>query len=1009
MLRGFKTKLPFIRSMFLVFAAALQFAVTSTARAGGQRETHPLDLALESIALQRTDLSVRSDLSPNPFALGGFSRWMENPLTAPKEGQATARALFRHAENPLLWILELAKMGDLRDVNPFPIMPCSVRGVVGPPVIQEALSVLLDAVCTANARLSEIRKSVDQDRQKLIEKHLYPRVLRGDPEVGETSAAKELRDAIDAAAGIERGPILGAGLTIMKALGEVKALLTETTDWREGVRTISFATDLGMVKIGGPGDDLHEEPAVVLIDVGGNDLYRGRIASGKEGQCSVVVDLEGDDVYLGGDFTQACGMWGIGVLLDLGGNDLYRAGICSQGAGIFGMGLLIDEEGEDTYLGAKFVQAASAWGWGGLIDLAGEDTYHCEDSGQAYAETLGISSLCDLKGNDKYSSGAKTPDPREPDMNQSLSQGFAFGMRNVAAGGFALLADASGNDFYQCQYFGQGASYWMGVGILYDETGKDTYVARRYAQGAGIHFSFGALLDAEGDDHFFSWGVSQGCGHDYGIGLLINAGGCDTYTSHWLSSGASEANGIGILIDHMGDDGYDNSSGLGIGRLTEIRRAGGVGLFVDTQGKDRYSKNGSNDSIWTSNRWGVGMDGAYGETDSPEMLCPGMPPPTNETAEKVRDRERKRLSMMLSASEEMPYPVMIETKLSVASHWGFEKEIPREAKEQLLNLPPEHSVPAMVELLSTPDVMSHFVMEKFFSAHPFYASSELTKRTNDPDPICRARALHYLGKIEDSEFVEMAMNALGDPSWRVKAMAIRIIGDLLDSRRIQSLLEIRRACTEALAANDPDPFMELNREDEKRLVLLRVLSRLLPSGYQQLGRYSEPSSVREAQKDFADLVFDHVVQILAVVEKWIEDIRRSDGIAIPLMGFLADSDPAVRQASAYSLGQIYHLPAIGPLLELLKDPDRWVRDAAVLSLALYKDETVRRLEPTVKGESRSFRILAIDLLSRIGNEKARVLLGTFVSDPDPHVRRAAKNALSRLGVPVSSGSESSGR
>ena len=70
-------------------------------------------------------------------------------------------------------------------------------------------------------------------------------------------------------------------------------------------------------------------------------------------------------------------------------------------------------------------------------------------------------SLCDLGGNDKYLAGAEAPDPREPDMNQSFAQGFAMGIRELAAGGEAVLADQWGNDLYQCQYFGQGASYMV--------------------------------------------------------------------------------------------------------------------------------------------------------------------------------------------------------------------------------------------------------------------------------------------------------------------------------------------------------------------------------------------------------------------------------------------------------------------------------------------------------------------------------------------------------------------
>ena len=91
---------------------------------------------------------------------------------------------------------------------------------------------------------------------------------------------------------------------------------------QKNINSFSFKTDLGLVEIGGPVPDIHEKPAALIIDLGGNDLYKGKVAAGVDGKCSIVFDLGGDDVYLGEDFTQASGVWGIGVLFDLKGDDL---------------------------------------------------------------------------------------------------------------------------------------------------------------------------------------------------------------------------------------------------------------------------------------------------------------------------------------------------------------------------------------------------------------------------------------------------------------------------------------------------------------------------------------------------------------------------------------------------------------------------------------------------------------------------------------------------------------
>ena len=617
----------------LVLTLNLSAAFFSDLSAKDFIEGRLVDEALKANASWRGDLSIRSDLFINPYALSYFRRWMDNPLNSPAEAQARAMSLLEKCEDPLLWMKELAMLADLPMVRSVSPEKYDWKEFTAPCQLREAICLLLDAIHTANLRLGAFKAQVSSADKRLIE-----RLVLADDHASRASEEKtergpelsEKRKAIAVAESLSMEGLFEAGIAVIGALEKAKGLLMKTDEWQEKVVSFSFMTDVGKVKIGGKGPDVHQEAATLIIDLGGSDTYKGRTASGAQGKCSLVIDLGGDDLYLGEDWSQGSGFWGIGILYDIDGNDLYKAGSFSQGAGVFGMGLLIDGGGMDNYLGMKFVQAASSWGCGGLIDLGGDDTYLCQHSGQAYSGVLGISCLTDTKGNDRYLSGFKSPDPREPDMNKSFSQGFSFGMRNLAAGGFSILADKSGNDLYECQYFGQGSSYWMGIGVLYDESGKDTYIARRYAQGAGIHFSFGLFMDVSGDDHISSWGVSQGCGHDYGIGILVNEMGDDTYVSDWLSTGASEANGVGLFIDNRGNDGYECNKGLAVGNFMERRRSGGIGLFVDAHGKDRYSVKGANNTMWGLNRWSIGIDGESGGMSGinlavPEAACLQLP------------------------------------------------------------------------------------------------------------------------------------------------------------------------------------------------------------------------------------------------------------------------------------------------------------------------------------------------------------------------------------------------
>ena len=987
--------------LFLLFMIHLSALSPSLSPAAPVKNISLLDRALEVIAMKRSDLSIRSDLFEAPLAFDRFSRWMENPLEAPSEAQHVANHLLEVADDPVLWLKALSGLSDITLSEPLPLkryqshLPPSHL----PKPLREAVIQILDAVYTADMMLDDIKDEISPKQMKDFEKYLYPEyVSEKDSEKKDDALItfRDLRRTIDVAGNVNKREILKAGITLLTALGRARELLTSTDDWKEGVESLSFTTTLGRVIIGGIGPDMHQQEASLIIDLGGDDLYRGKIASGRHGKCSVVLDLDGDDHYVGKDLTQGAGFWGIGILFDLQGKDFYKAGNFSQGASFFGIGLLMDGGGMDSYLGNEFVQAASWFGWGGVVDLAGEDAYQCQHSGQAFSGVQGISCLSDIEGNDKYLSGTRSPDPREPGMNQSFSQGFAYGIRNLSGGGFALLADRAGNDLYQCQYFGQGSSYWMGIGTLYDRDGKDTYIARRYSQGAGIHFSLGLLMDVRGNDHTVSWGVSQGCGHDYGVGILVNEAGNDTYVSNWLSMGASEANGVGIFVDNSGHDGYDTNTGMAVGGLTKARRAGGVGLFVDADGKDRYSKNGADNSVWSGSRWAVGIDENNGRISGLNILLPAAPPPGNTVAEEIRVKEERRLAGLMAKAETVPYPEDIEMTLAVASHWGLERKIPVEAQDRLLGLEGSKSVPFMVERLNTPDVLSLRLMNELFAVHAYHAVPALIEVINASDPLVKSRALYFLGQLKDSKALKSCIEALEDPSWRVKSAAIRAIGEILDERRLQVLQLMKQAVVKTLEKNDPSLIKGYLSDGENALRVLSVLSSAVPIDYQTHKQYERMSLQKEkgdTLEVYVHFVFDHLEELRLILERWIGDFRQSPSVAKRLMAYLGDLKPALRKTAANSLGQMDEKSALPRLVALLNDPYLEVRDATVLSIAFFQDEAIDSVHLAMKEESPSFKVLALDVLSKMKSDRARALLEEYRNDPNPNVRRMAKQAL----------------
>lgn len=366
-------------------------------------------------------------------------------------------------------------------------------------------------------------------------------------------------------------------------------------------------------------DDIYRGDYLMIIDPGGNDSYYLTYDIDNP-HPTVILDYAGDDYYSAqSDFALASGALSYSILIDYEGDDIYRGKNFSLGCGYFGIGLLWDKKGNDSYFGDTFTQGAGTFGIGLLIDNEGSDTY----SGNLYCQGMGfvrgIGGLVDHDGNDSYIVQPKYKEFFHPGNHyQSLSQGFAIGLRPHMSGGFGFICDYGGNDSYVADFFAQGSSYWWSLGLIYDKSGNDLYSSYQYAQGAGAHMSLGMLLDCDGDDVYRSHGVCQGCGHDYSCGWLLDRGGDDIYSANGLAQGAGQANGIGLFFDLTGNDGYyvfttSNTQGYGNPR----RDYGSIGMFLDLDGDDRYDGNGTNDQYWKTNgKWGGGLDRSIPKPDS---------------------------------------------------------------------------------------------------------------------------------------------------------------------------------------------------------------------------------------------------------------------------------------------------------------------------------------------------------------------------------------------------------
>ena len=432
----------------------------------------------------------------------------------------------------------------------------------------------------------------------------------------------------------------GEGLlaAVERAARELRATVSGVDPKVLGSLRWDVETSLGRIRVAGTGNDRHvvsrgERPFLLLVDLGGDDVYIGPHAAGRwpDQPVSVVLDLSGNDLYEAGpgEPSQGSGLGGIGILWDAGGNDRYRAAERSQGFAQFGVGVLVDESGRDDYRLGSAGQGAAIFGGAMLLDRAGDDRYEILHDGQGYGGPGGCGALVDLEGNDVYEAvrdpaRAGRPDPRAGGLAAtSNAQGAGVGRRvdqveRSWAGGLGVLVDLRGNDEYRGGTFCQGAGYWFGTGVLAEGGGDDLYEAVWYAQGSAAHFAVGALLDVAGDDRYAlvgTGGAGMGFGWDFAVGVLCDLAGNDRYAANRMALGAAMKRSTGLFLDAAGDDTYfctEVSQCLGFTdddpawatrdpKQPRWHEASQAGLFFDLGGTDCYPEGrGANDSTWGS-------------------------------------------------------------------------------------------------------------------------------------------------------------------------------------------------------------------------------------------------------------------------------------------------------------------------------------------------------------------------------------------------------------------------
>jgi hypothetical protein len=312
-----------------------------------------------------------------------------------------------------------------------------------------------------------------------------------------------------------------------------------------------FVDFSGLIQINdGTGIDVNAVPRLLIIDLGGNDVYMDRVGSygpgaGQPLPVAAILDLGGSDRYqtttlsngVDAAWAQGAGIGGIALIVDVQGSDQYTASLtdnattCSgswlaqllfaQGAGLLGVGGILDVTGNDVYVARNVNDIEDDCHWGWAYTFA-----------QGAGVFLGVGLLADGSGDDRYDAYSQEQGKWD-NVAQTMAQG-------AAAGGAGVLADAGGRDKYSADSLAQ-FGMWRNKGAF----------AYTFAQGATL--GTGRTLNPLLGSLCVNTNPFSACipalGSVPGIALLASA--CRLQSP---GSPTCDLPGVGVLLDVGGRD-----------------------------------------------------------------------------------------------------------------------------------------------------------------------------------------------------------------------------------------------------------------------------------------------------------------------------------------------------------------------------------------------------------------------------------------------------------------------
>jgi hypothetical protein len=540
----------------------------------------------------------------DPLRLPHFAYAMREPFAMPALAQ-------QMADIPAGLLEQLAHAAAWLDVDVELTAPSPLKTGLSPDEHAQQIETVL---AEAQALCEEAFAAVSPENQALIDEAVSAMssafvdhvMILDDPNRDRLAKVYQL---IDLASRVDRGKLVAAATRLSALLDPtyLQGLRRDFAAQKPGI-ILERDTPFGPIVFAGAGETWFQQPAAIIVDLGGDDFYTQPVRR----PFSVIIDLAGNDRHQATfERAQACGLRGVSLLYDAAGDDTYIARRWAQCAAALGVGVLWDRAGDDVYRAADYSQGAAFCGVGLLIDDHGCDRYEALRYAQALGLPGGFGALLERGGNDcYYCSGRDLTAYATPGVFAGWGQGCGVGFRNLASGGIALLLEEGGDDVYEGGNFAQGGGYYFGWGCLVDRSGDDRYFGSRYAQAFAAHQALGYLEDQGGNDRYVARrSVGQACAWDQSIAFLIERAGDDVYSGGGFGLAASAHNGFAVLVDRAGTDHYRQHAGQARAHPNDYHGGSSLSLLLDLGGAaDRYPGPDRNGGVKHANQHGFFAD-----------------------------------------------------------------------------------------------------------------------------------------------------------------------------------------------------------------------------------------------------------------------------------------------------------------------------------------------------------------------------------------------------------------